>query len=27
VDFLDEVRIAVVDGGSAKLLNYFRRLR
>src|SRR5437879_229888 len=26
-DFLDEVRIAVVDGGSAKFPNYFRRLR
>jgi hypothetical protein len=27
VDFLHEVRIAVVDGGSAKFLNYLRRLR
>src|SRR5437016_14233027 len=26
-DFLDEVRIAGVDGGSAKFPNYFRRLR
>jgi len=27
VDFLHEVRIAIVDGGSAKFLNYLRRLR